>query len=270
VVFDVYACSDKGCVRGNNEDNLYIDGRVRENIDCHHLELHENFQKQRLIFAVCDGMGGEANGEFASLAAVKAIKYESESEIRQEAIDNINAANHAVKQEQARLRSRNTGTTIAAFTIEEGTGLAYNLGDSRVYLYRDNNLSQLSKDHTIADYLVELGVMTAEQAQNHPNKNSLTQFLGMDFDGILEPYFASPVQLRAGDTVLICSDGLYNMADNGALAAILARKDSVEETGKAMLNAALNAGGLDNISLILIKVTDKKEGKRFKGQKLFR
>lgn len=268
MVFDVYACSDKGCVRGNNEDNVYVDGKIRENIDCHHLELHEKLQKPRLIFAVCDGMGGEANGEFASLAAVKAIKTESGRDIRQEAVDNINAANHAVKQEQERLRSRNTGTTIAAFTIEDGTGLAYNLGDSRVYLYREKQLSQLSKDHTIADYLVELGVMTPEQAQNHPNKNSLTQFLGMDFDGILEPYFASPVQLRAGDTVLICSDGLYNMADDGALAQILARKGNAEETGKAMLNAALKAGGLDNISLILIKAMDKKDRKGFRGKLL--
>ena len=133
-------------------------------------------------------------------------------------------------------------------------GLAYNLGDSRVYLYHREKLDKLTKDHTLADYLVELGIITEEQAENHPNKSSLTQFVGMEREQKVEPYFSDEIQLEIGDKVLICSDGLYNMVDNLSIAHMLGSSMSLSELGKALIERALAAGGADNVTLILISV----------------
>jgi protein phosphatase len=253
VRFEVYACSDKGCVRTNNEDNIYVDGLIRENVDCPRIEVQQKFNQSRILFAVCDGMGGEANGEYASLAAVKTIHTNESVSIYQEAKNNTAMANAAVKKVQQEFLSRHTGTTLAAFAIDDDIGLAYNLGDSRIYLHRDGLLVQMSKDHTMAEYLVELGIITNEQAAKHPNKNSLTQFLGMDFDGVIEPYFADVITLLAGDTILICSDGLYDMVDDQTIKETIEMYASSAEIGRSLIDKALLAGGLDNVSAIVIK-----------------
>lgn len=252
--FNVYACSDQGRVRSNNEDNFYISGAIRENIDQPHMEYSGCFEGHRFLFAVCDGMGGEANGELASLAAVRALQVAENLSTEEEAMQNVAAANSAVNEVQNELNSFHTGTTLAAFSIDETEGQAYNLGDSRGYLCRDGVLSQLTKDHTMANYLVELGILTTEQAEKTPNKNSLTSYVGVNSENPVEPYFSERMDLREGDMVLLCSDGLYGMISEEQIREELLTSCPVEDIGKRLVCLALEAGGLDNITVIIIRV----------------
>ena len=251
--FNVYACSDQGRIRSNNEDNFYVSGTIRQNVDQSHMECSGCFEGQRFLFAVCDGMGGEANGELASLAAVRALRLYEELSAEDEAMQNVAAANRAVNEVQNERNSFHTGTTLAAFSIDGTEGQAYNLGDSRVYLCRNGELIQLTKDHTMASYLVELGILTTEQAEKTPNKNSLTSYLGIDADTLTEPYFSERMELREGDVVLLCSDGLYGMVSEERLREEAAMCCSVEDIGKRLVCLALEAGGLDNITVIVIR-----------------
>lgn len=252
--FNVYACSDQGRIRSNNEDNFYISGTIRQNVDQPHMECSGCFEGRRFLFAVCDGMGGEANGELASLAAVRALQLDEELSAEEEAMQNVAAANSAVNEVQNELNSFHTGTTLAAFSIDGTEGQAYNLGDSRVYLYRDGGLSQLTKDHTMASYLVELGILTTEQAEKSPNKNSLTSYLGINSENPAEPYFSERMDLREGDVVLLCSDGLYGMISEEQIREELSTCCPVEDIGKRLVRLALEAGGLDNVTAIVIRV----------------
>lgn len=254
MIYEVYACSDQGRVRGNNEDNFYVSGKYRENITVPRIELESNFEPERLLFAVCDGMGGEEDGELASLAAVKALISDPALSTYKEAEINAAAANAAVKAVRDKLESRRTGTTLAAFAIDGANGLAYNLGDSRVYLHRNGKLKKLTRDHTLAAYLVELGMLAEEQAETHPNKNSLTQYIGMECEGEVRPYFADEVHLIAGDRILLCSDGLYDMVDNATIEKIIGKDCGTAETGKTLIETALASGGIDNVTAVLISV----------------
>ena len=252
--FSVYACSDQGRIRSNNEDNFYISGTIRRNVDQPHMEYSGCLEGNRFLFAVCDGMGGEANGELASLAAVKALQVAEELSAEEEAMQNVAAANSAVNEVQNELNSFHTGTTLAAFSINGTEGQAYNLGDSRVYLFRDGALDQLTKDHTMASYLVELGILTVEQAEKSPNKNRLTSYLGIDSENSVEPYFSERKDLREGDVVLLCSDGLYGMISEEQIRKELSTCCPVEDVGKRLIRLALEAGGQDNITVIVIRI----------------
>ena len=218
------------------------------------MEYSGCFEGSRFLFAVCDGMGGEANGELASLAAVKALQVVEELSAEEEAMQNVAAANSAVNEVQNELNSFHTGTTLAAFSINGTEGQAYNLGDSRVYLCRDGALDQLTKDHTMASYLVELGILTAEQAEKNPNKNSLTSYLGIAPENPVEPFFSEKKELREGDVVLLCSDGLYSMVSEERLREEAAMCCSAGDIGKRLVRQALEAGGLDNVTVIVICV----------------
>lgn len=251
--FDVYACSDQGHIRENNEDNFYISGVIRKNIDQPHMEYAGRFEGQRFLFAVCDGMGGEANGELASLAAVRTLSIDEGVSAVDEAKRNVEAANIAVNAVQNELKSFHTGTTLAAFAVDGTEGLAYNLGDSRVYLCRAGELRQLSKDHTMANYLVELGILTQNQAKKTLGKNSLTSYIGAESEAPVEPYISERIKLEDKDSLLLCSDGLYDMVGDELIREELSAGRPVEDTVKRLVSAALDAGGLDNVTAVVIR-----------------
>ena len=252
--FRVFACSDRGCVRLNNEDNFYVSGIIKEDVNLPHIEYASETEEKRLLFAVCDGMGGEVSGERASLAAVKAMSVDGGITVEEEARINVSAANAAVNELQAEINSTHSGTTLAAFAIDETQAIAYNLGDSRVYMCRDGELCLLTHDHTMASYLVDLGIITVSQAEKNSSKNSLMKYVGMDSDVQLEPYFSEKLQLRGGDAFLLCSDGLYGLVDDETIRVELASGQAVESIGRRLMTLALEAGGLDNVTVIVIQV----------------
>lgn len=211
------------------------------------------------IFAVADGMGGHQGGEVASLAAVEALREAfSERPTMEGLVEAVRAANSAV---ESRARSsadlRNMGTTLTvAVLLDDGDDdlLAIaNIGDSRAYLMRNSELSQLTEDHSVPQELLRQGQLSESEAAVDPRRNILTRVLGASFgDGPdiqnLIPY--------TGDRLLLCSDGLYNEVDDADIARVLRTVTDPTEAAQKLVEQANANGGADNISVVIVDVVD--------------
>lgn len=242
-----------GCVRANNEDNYYLQGQIRRSVE----ELNTQAQfcgpDTGTLFAVADGMGGEAQGELASLTAVQALKPCSFDQGQAVLSRSFFKANTFICRENARAGCK-MGTTLAALLIDGGMAMVCNIGDSRAYLLRSGSLTQLSTDHTQVQQMVELGILTAEEARNHPNRHILTQHLGIhESDMIIQPAFSEAVKVEGGDTFLLCSDGLTDMVEDDAIRHILC-SGTPEQQAQALVDEALRNGGKDNVTVLVAKV----------------
>ena len=245
--------SDAGRVRGNNEDNFYWNGQYRQDVNCLHSTLGGSAVPDRQILAaVCDGMGGEACGELASLMAVRHLRPCAFEAVKATAEQSIREANDEICEEMKQ-RRRRMGTTLAALYLDGGRAMACNIGDSRVYLFRSGSLRQLTRDHSKASRLVRMGILTEEEARNHPSKHELTQHLGiLPEEMVLEPEFSEELEVHPGDLFLLCSDGLTDMAGDAEIAKLLSAHTDVARKADALLAAALEHGGRDNITLVLL------------------
>lgn len=211
------------------------------------------------VFAVADGMGGHQGGEVASLAAVEALREAfNERPTMEGLVEAVRAANSAV---ESRARSsadlRNMGTTLTvAVLLEDGDDelLAIaNVGDSRAYLMRNSELSQLTEDHSVPQELLRQGQLSEAEAAVDPRRNILTRVLGASFgDGPdiqnLIPY--------TGDRLLLCSDGLYNEVDDADIARVLRTVADPTEAAQKLVEQANANGGADNISVVIVDVVD--------------
>ncbi len=248
-----FVMSHGGKVRMNNEDNAYLDGYYRSDVQV--FEWHRFCEVQdSLLAAVFDGMGGERDGEIASRIAAESMcrmKKWRFSEIVESYIIDTN--------EEIALynRSGNMGTTFVAVSVENNYYRFYNLGDSRGYLYRDGELSQMTEDHTLIRMLLKDNKITKEQAAKHPARHALVQYLGMHEDGeVIYPecdLSKMPVQSSPGDICLLCSDGLTDMLSEAQIARILAKEIAVQDKTQLMLDEALAAGGKDNVTILLLE-----------------
>lgn len=251
-----YAVSThEGRVRENNEDNFWVDGHFREDVEKKELHLGGRAGLSRFAAAICDGMGGESNGETVSLLAVECIRPHTFYELPDAAIADVQAANQRICRyigEQGGIRS---GSTLAALYIDTGRAVSCNVGDSRVYLFRGNRLRLLSKDHNRARYLVDSGQMTEDQARSSSARHTLTQYLGIfEEEMLLEPWFSEPVAVEDGDLFLLCSDGLTDMLLDEEIARILSEGNRPEKQAEALVKAALSGGGRDNITVVVVQV----------------
>lgn len=247
-------CCDVGKVRTNNEDNYYCDGQYRSDVNQNHVSLTGRGKANRFLAAVCDGMGGEESGEVASLLAVKHLRPCALDAVPAAAHIAVQTANEAICQ-MMRQKGLRMGSTLTALYIDRRTSIPINLGDSRIYLYREGQLSRLTTDHCKAESLVRLGLLTPDEAHKHHSKHELTQYLGVfPEEMLLEPDIGSPIRLRPGDTFLLCSDGLTDMVDDVAIASTLASSGVAGTMAKALLDQALNAGGRDNITVLVVQV----------------
>lgn len=244
-----------GRVRRNNEDNFYLCGVCREDVAQAEAAHHCSAQDSRFLAAVADGMGGEVLGELASLLTVRSLKPCAFDAVKETATACVRQANSQVCAEIEKNGGRRVGSTLAALYIDDGKALCCNIGDSRVYLFREGELRQLSTDHNKARRMVELGALTEEQAAHHPSRHELTRHLGVFEDEmVVEPTFALPVDLRAGDVFLLCSDGLTDMVTEADLTARLQQGSTAEELTEALLQMALTGGGRDNITVLTVRV----------------
>ena len=249
-----------GRVRSNNEDNFYLCGRYRANVRQKEAAGCCTCAGDCFLAAVADGMGGEEQGELASLLAVKALKPCSFEKVRQNAQACIRQANAQICAEMEKNGGRRMGSTLAALYIDNGKALCCNIGDSRVYLYRDGQLRLLSTDHNKAARMVELGVLNPEQAARHRSRHELTQHLGIfEKEMVLEPAFSQEMELMDGDVFLLCSDGLTDMVSEEKIAARLADGGSAEEQTKDLIQMALTAGGRDNVTVLSVYVRKEEE-----------
>ena len=243
-----------GRIRANNEDNFYLQGKIREDVSLLEAEAAGQFVSDRFLAAAADGMGGEDRGELASLLAVQSLKPCTWDQAGSTAEESIRRANAAVCEEMERHGGR-MGSTLTALYMDQGKALCCNIGDSRCYLLREGALTQLSTDHSKAENLIRLGVLTPEQAARHPSRHQLTQHLGIfPEEMVIEPAFSEPVTLQDGDRFLLCSDGLTDMVSEEAIARQLASPGSPEEQAEQLIRMALEAGGRDNVTVLTVQV----------------
>ena len=154
------------------------------------------------------------------------------------------------------------GTTFTGIHIEDEKLMVVNVGDSRVYRLRECKLKQLSEDHSIVQRLIKMGLLTKEEAQNHPQKHCITQYLGIqEEDMVIEPQLKSGVAIKKDDRYLLCSDGLTDMVSDAEIEVILRKEMPIKEAAEELLNTALEHGGVDNVTVILVEVQQEEERK---------
>ena len=201
------------------------------------------------LYAVADGMGGHRAGEVASATAVETLRSVFGSRRRiGEAVEAANAAVFAQAGENPEMRGM--GTTVTAVALTEGRyAIIGHVGDSRAYLLRDGALSQVTEDHSLVEQLVREGQLSPEEAANHPQRAIITRALGIEPDVEVDIY---EVDLRPGDRLLLCSDGLTNMVRDQQLEAMLREQSDPQQAAEMMVDAANAAGGDDNITVVIV------------------
>lgn len=253
---EAVALSDVGRVRQNNEDNYYIQGKVRQNLAQQRAEESYQGKAAQSLFAVADGMGGESDGEIASLVAVQSLRKCSLEDVCEEALASVEEANEMICNEIMRKGGKRMGSTLTALYVDEDTAVVCNIGDSRAYLMRRGELTQISEDHTIVQQMVNMGVLTKEEARTHKKRHMLSQNIGIFPDEMLiEPAFSDDIELENGDIFLLCSDGLTDMVEDAEIAAIMS-SGSVYEQAHRLVQSALEHGGRDNVTVVLVRVID--------------
>ncbi len=235
--------SDIGMARKNNEDAARF---IRP------AAMKERMSKGCLAI-VADGMGGHAAGEVAAQMAVDLVgkTYFQREELAEESLFfAVSKANRAIWQLAGKnARYKGMGTTCTAMAICDKQLYLAHVGDSRAYLFKKGQLFQLSRDHTYVQSLVDQGVITAEEAEKHPEKNVLTKALGTRPK--LEPdIVAVPQKFEPEDRLLLCSDGLYSYLSNEEISQLLLA-DSLSEAARQLVELAKQRGGHDNITVVL-------------------
>ena len=208
------------------------------------------------VFVVADGMGGAQAGEVASRLAAETfasgLPDEGTSEQRLEVrVREANRRIHDVSQEDRALNGM--GTTITAAYLD-GDELSFaHVGDSRAYLLRDGELSRLTRDHTLVEELVRRGELTEQEASEHPQRSIITRALGPEPDVEID---LLTHRAQDGDVLLLCSDGLTGMIGEDEVAGILRAAGGLGDAGRQLVHAANEAGGRDNITVVLFRVED--------------
>ena len=217
----------------------------------------DNFVIAAPLFAVADGMGGAQAGEVASRTAADVFEHVEGGADQPEQLltDLTREANRRIF-EMARTDAsrRGMGTTLTvAMVWSEGVSIGH-VGDSRAYRLRDGSLEQLTHDHSLVAELQRSGQLTAEAAQNHPQRSIITRALGPEPDVDVDAHTHTA---RAGDVFLLCSDGLTGMISDADMEGILRAAGSLDEAANALVKAANQSGGKDNITVVLFRLADE-------------
>ena len=245
-----------GLVRKKNEDNYFINGRSKSDNTVTAEGFVDNKLRDTYLFGVFDGMGGENSGEIASMIAAKTLTEYMSTDFRYTITDYVQRANKYICDEIMRNKGVRIGTTIAMLYFRDNKVVAYNMGDSRVYLLRKEDLYLMTEDHTEAQRLVKIGAMDEETAKHHKSRNKLTQHLGIfPNELVIEPYISKELKLKKNDIFLVCSDGLSDMVSDDDIRDIMARTDlDTPGIAKELSATAQENGGKDNTTVIVIKV----------------
>ena len=206
------------------------------------------------VFIVADGMGGHNAGDYASKVTVETMLAEMQSSfeknptlIFRRAIEEANEVIRRRADEDKKLEGM--GTTVVAATISNQMMYFANVGDSRLYLI-NQGIQQLTKDHSLVEEMVRLGGIKPEEAKHHPDKNIITRAIGAKADVEVDFY---EHRLKRGDIILMCTDGLSNMVEDEELFHIVQGGRDIVESGQALIEAAKENGGTDNIGVVLIE-----------------
>lgn len=241
---DTFGLSDVGCIRELNEDCFCIHG----------------FEEDKKGFCVlADGMGGHNAGEVASQNAVrfiddilsKLLSGEVKEKIPKVLTQAVDKANERVYRMSVESSEHNgMGTTVVVAYTEDETVYIANVGDSRAYVIRNDEIRQLTCDHSVVEELVKSGTITRDEARVHPQRNIITRAVGT------EPTVCTDIfeyEYKAGDIMILCSDGLSSMLEDKLIYEIVKREETSENTVCKLVEAAKISGGLDNITVICIR-----------------
>jgi len=212
------------------------------------------------LFIVADGMGGHVAGEIASKLAISTVNGYIQEHVGKDNLeillkDAIIQANTSIYQMAlSKEEFSGMGTTVTASYIDGDTIYWGHVGDSRMYLLRNGKLNQLTNDHSLVWELVQSGNITRDEAYVHPKRNLLTRAVGTSCLITVDTGF---VQWKPGDIVLMCTDGLTNMVSEQNICTLMQRKDcEISSIVEQLVNQAKDAGGFDNITVILLKNED--------------
>jgi protein phosphatase len=243
---ELSAAVDAGRSRSNNEDSVALDDAVS-------------------MAVLADGMGGYNAGEVASNMATSFIRTElgrwlreaqgqaSDAEVRRAMDICVDNANRAIfNAANSNPQYAGMGTTLVVAVFRDNRLLVGHVGDSRAYRLRAGRLQQITRDHSLLQEQIDAGLITPEQAAFSANKNLVTRAVGVEDTVLLETH---QYEVQAGDLYLMCSDGLSDMLDDTSIAQVLQAHDSLEATCRALIEAANDAGGKDNISVVLVRAS---------------
>ena len=244
MTFEFFDAVDTGRARTNNEDSVSIDEGVA-------------------LAVLADGMGGYNAGEVASHMATSFIRTElgrwlreasagaSDVEVRRAMDICVDNANRAIfNAANSNPQYAGMGTTLVVAVFRDMRLLVGHVGDSRAYRLRAGRLQQITRDHSLLQEQLDSGLITPEQAAFSANKNLVTRAVGVEDTVLLETHLH---EVQPGDVILMCSDGLSDMLDDTSMAQVLQMHETLAAAGKALVDAANDAGGKDNISLILVR-----------------
>ncbi|MQB01141.1 MAG: Stp1/IreP family PP2C-type Ser/Thr phosphatase [Actinobacteria bacterium] len=203
------------------------------------------------LFVVADGMGGHVAGDIASATAIETIEREWDGSADPDALSvMIKDANRSVYEKaEGDPELHGMGTTCTAILVDSDRAHVAHVGDSRAYLLRDGELTQVTEDHTVVGRMEREGKLTKEEAARHPHRNVITRALGIEIDVDVDTW---ELELTEGDRLLICSDGLNGMVDDSDIRQILMQEADPNGAVHRLVDEANAAGGEDNITVILL------------------
>ena len=242
---EISILTDVGQRRTNNQD---------------YANQYKNKAGKSMIF-LADGMGGHRAGNIASEMAVTdlgaawvATEISTINEVREWFAENLEKENQQIHRIGQDEEHKGMGTTLEAVAIIDDQVLFAHVGDSRIGLVRNGEYHQMTSDHSLVNALLKAGQITEEEAAHHPQRNIITQSIGQKDE--LQPDFGM-VTVEAGDFIVINSDGLTNMISGDEIRDIVVSDLSIEEKAKTLVRFANNAGGLDNITVVLIRFAEE-------------
>ena len=251
MLLETYSATDIGRKRQLNQDYVFSSAKPLGNMPN--------------LFIVADGMGGHNAGDYASKCTTETVVNEIQNSFEKNPTiiikKAIKTANAKIRKEASENESLfGMGTTLVVATIIGKYLQVSNIGDSRLYLLNKDGLRQVTEDHSLVEEMIRLGGLSREDARLHPDKNIITRAIGAK-DEVEADFFTE--ELEAGDIVLMCSDGLTNMLEDKEIEAILLNpeKEELIQKGDALIKAANENGGKDNIAVVLVRLVEDDEVK---------
>lgn len=234
----VFSITDVGKVRKMNQDYVFATDEPQGTLPN--------------LLVVADGMGGHKAGDFASKFTVETLKEEIKHSLKEGPkevlLDAVQVVNKKlIETAEKDIKLDGMGTTLVAATVIDHTLHFINVGDSRLYLI-NQEVKQLSRDHSLVEEMLRLGGISEEEAKHHPDKNIITRAIGVKEDVEADYY---EYALKKGDVILMCTDGLCNMVNEDEIFMIIKSARDIVEAGQLLINRANENGGKDNIGVVL-------------------
>lgn len=252
IVYRIEAIVDKGVFKEDSEDKIMINRNVISDGT-----YHFNIEDKDIIMALADGVGGENSGEIAAELTLKEISkiemnyYNIEDKIR----TTISNCFDVLIQEAAKNKEcRGMATTLTGMAIINEEIITFNIGNSRVYRFRNGAIRQLTEDDSIVQEMINLGVIGKYETSDISNKNVITKYIGSNGQRFEPKIEKHNVKIVVSDIFVICSDGIHDYIDIDVIEQILSEKMSLEEKCINLVDKAKMIEGHDNISVILVEV----------------